>query len=109
MAPPVLHIYQANVETELHTDASSYGIAPILPQRSLDDLEKFYPIYYCSRKILVVEQKYTSCALEVLAIVKALLKCRIYLVGRPFKIVTDCSAFQMTKKKKKELITRIAK
>ncbi|GFX66277.1 hypothetical protein TNCV_342511 [Trichonephila clavipes] len=54
------------------------------------------------------EEKYDSYELEVLAIINALKKFRVYLLGQHFKIVTDCSAFQKTMQKK-ELITRIAR
>lgn len=55
-----------------------------------------HPIYYASGKTSAAEMKYTSYELEVLAIVKSLKKFRIYLLGIPFKIVTDCRAFSLT-------------
>ncbi|GFS75448.1 integrase catalytic domain-containing protein [Trichonephila clavipes] len=61
-----------------------------------------------SKKTNTAEEKYDSYELEVLAIINALKKFRVYLLGQPFKIVTDCSAFQKTMLKK-ELITRIAR
>ncbi|GFX86733.1 retrovirus-related Pol polyprotein from transposon 17.6 [Trichonephila clavipes] len=61
-----------------------------------------------SKKTNTAEEKYDSYELEVLAIINALKKFRVYLLGRHFKIVTDCSAFQKTMQKK-ELITRIAR
>ncbi|GFW23010.1 transposon Tf2-6 polyprotein [Trichonephila clavipes] len=61
-----------------------------------------------SKKTNIAEEKYDSYELEVLAIINALKKFRVYLLGQHFKIVTDCSAFQKTMQKK-ELITRIAR
>ncbi|GFT23819.1 transposon Tf2-11 polyprotein [Trichonephila clavipes] len=61
-----------------------------------------------SKKTNTAEKKYDSYELEVLAIINALKKFRVYLLGQHFKIVTDCSAFQKTMQKK-ELITRIAR
>ncbi|GFT80518.1 retrovirus-related Pol polyprotein from transposon 17.6 [Trichonephila clavipes] len=61
-----------------------------------------------SKNTNTAEEKYDSYELEVLAIINALKKFRVYLLGQHFKIVTDCSAFQKTKQKK-ELITRIAR
>jgi len=52
-----------------------------------------------SRKTTDAEEKYPSYELEVLAIVQALKKWRIYLLGRKIKIVTDCNAFAMTMRK----------
>ncbi|GFX45308.1 transposon Tf2-8 polyprotein [Trichonephila clavipes] len=61
-----------------------------------------------SKKTNTAEEKYDSYELEVLAIINALKKFRVYLLGQHFKIVPDCSAFQKTMQKK-ELITRIAR
>ncbi|GFW97985.1 hypothetical protein TNCV_1806361 [Trichonephila clavipes] len=71
-------------------------------------MENLHPVYYMSKKTNTAEEKYDSYELEVLAIINALKKFRVYLLGQPFKIVTDCSAFQKTMQKK-ELITRIAR
>ncbi|GFW36413.1 transposon Tf2-9 polyprotein [Trichonephila clavipes] len=46
--------------------------------------------------------------LEVLAIVAALKKLRVYLLGHKVKIASDCSAFQKPMGKK-DLVTRIAR
>ncbi|GFU50977.1 hypothetical protein TNCV_4461721 [Trichonephila clavipes] len=61
-----------------------------------------------SKKTNTAEEKYDMYELEVLAIINALKKFRVYLLGQHFKIVIDCSAFQKTMQKK-ELITRIAR
>ncbi|GBL91889.1 hypothetical protein AVEN_105651-1 [Araneus ventricosus] len=54
------------------------------------------------------EENYESYELEVLTIITALKKFRVYLLGQHFKIVTDCSAFQKTMHKK-DLVTRFAR
>ncbi|GFW88941.1 transposon Tf2-9 polyprotein [Trichonephila clavipes] len=92
-------------KTELHTDACKQGYGAILLQEAEDG--KLHPVYYMSKKTNTAEEKYDSYELEVLAIINALKKFRVYLLGH-FKIVTDCSAFQKTMQKK-ELITRIAR
>jgi len=53
-----------------------------------------------SRKSQPVEKKYKSYELEVLAVTEALEKFRIYLLGRKFKIVTDCVTFTQTMRKR---------
>lgn len=103
---PVLQIYSPDLETELHTDASKYGFGSILMQRG-NDL-KLHPVCYMSKKTTSAEEKYNSYELEVLAVINSLKKFRVYLLGRKFKIVTDCSAFQKTMEKK-ELVTRVAR
>ncbi|GFS77486.1 retrovirus-related Pol polyprotein from transposon 17.6 [Trichonephila clavipes] len=103
---PVLHLYKYGRKTELHTDACKQGYGAILLQEAEDG--KLHPVYYMSKKTNTAEEKYDSYELEVLAIINALKKFRVYLLGQHFKIVTDCSAFQKTMQKK-ELITRIAR
>lgn len=104
---PILKIYRINVETELHTDASKYGYGAILLQRDSED-NALHPVYFSSGKTTPAEEKYSSYELEVLAIVKALKKFRIYLLAIPFKIVTDCRAFTLTMNKK-DLCVRVAR
>lgn len=104
---PVLMIYNPEAETQLHTDASQDGYGAILMQKSKQD-NGYHPIHYMSRKTTDAERKYTSYELEVLAVIEALKKFRIYLLGIKFHIITDCSAFQKTMSKQ-ELSTRIAR
>ncbi|GFU16117.1 pro-Pol polyprotein [Trichonephila clavipes] len=92
---PVLGIYRQNCETEIHTDASIDGLAAVLLQRFPDD-NSLHPIYYMSRKTSETERKYTSYELEVLAIIEALKKFKVYILGMPFKKITDCDAFTKT-------------
>lgn len=91
----VLKLYKTDANTELHTNASKYGYSAILLQRDIDD--SWRPVYYASRTT-PVEEKYSSYELEVLTIIKSLKKFRVYLIGIPFKMVTDCKAFSMNKK-----------
>jgi len=104
---PILRIYCPYAETELHTDASSHGYAAILLQRNAED-RLFHPIYYASRKTTEAERKFYSYELEVLAIVRTLQRFRIYLIGIPFKIITDCQAFTQIMRKT-DICTRIAR
>lgn len=103
---PVLHIYQQGREVELHTDASQAGYGACLMQKGDDS--KLHPIYYMSKKTTPVEEKYSSYELEVLAIIQAIKKFRVYLLGIKFKIVTDCAVFQRTMDEK-DLTTRVAR
>ena len=104
---PVLIIYNSNYETELHTDASKHGYGAVLLQRLPDD-GKLHPVQYMSKKTKPEEERYSSYELEVLAVIAALKKFRIYLLGIKFKIVTDCSALQKTMDKK-DLAPRVAR
>ncbi|KAG5308159.1 TF28 protein, partial [Pseudoatta argentina] len=104
---PLLKLYRVGADTELHTDASSYGFGAILCQR--DDQDRlFHPVCYASWKTSEAESRYSSYELEVLAVIRALNKFRVYLLGIPFKIVTDCNAFVLTMSKK-DLCVRVAR
>ncbi|XP_035220759.1 uncharacterized protein LOC118193740, partial [Stegodyphus dumicola] len=103
---PVLCIYNPKAETEIHTDASADGYGAVLLQKSLIDIQ-MHPVYYMSRKTTDIERKYSSYELEVKAIV-SLKKFRVYVLGIPFKIVTDCNAFKQTMSKK-DICTKISR
>ncbi|CAK9801710.1 Transposon Ty3-I Gag-Pol polyprotein [Anthophora plagiata] len=104
---PALKLYRTGAETQLHTDACSMGYGAILLQRDSED-KAFHLVYYSSGKTTPAEEKYTSYELEVLAIVKALKKFRVYLLGISFRIITDCRAFVLMMRKK-DLCVRVAR
>lgn len=106
---PVLKIHHRDHETEVHTDASQNGYGAVLLQRADEDNE-LHPVYYMSRKTTPAERNYTSYELEVLAVIEALKKFKVYLLGmeKQFKIRTDCEAFEKTMDKK-DLTTRVAR
>lgn len=105
---PVLAIYDPTADTELHTDASRIGVGGILLQRPEGSEGSFHPVAYYSRQTTPEERSFHSYELETLAVVCALKKLRVYLLGKPFKIVTDCSALRSTFGKR-DLIPRIAR
>jgi len=92
---PILQIYRPDAITELHTDASKEGYGAVLLQKRKEE-DSFKPVHYMSRKTTDAEKKYHSYELEALAIMTAVKKFRVYLLGIQFKIITDCSAFQKT-------------
>ena len=71
----------------LQTDASDRGVGAVLTQR--DDSGQEHPVCYYSRKLLPREQRYSTVEKELLAIKLATSAFRVYLLGRPFTIVTD--------------------
>lgn len=96
--PPVLAIYNPNSETELHCDASTAGFGAVLAQRGND--KQFHPIFFFSKRTTETESRYHSFELEMLAIIYALRRFRVYLSGIKFKIVIDCNALTLAIKKK---------
>lgn len=95
---PVLSIYDTKAWTEVHTDASSLGIAGVLFQTQSDGL--LHPISYFSRKTTKDESKYHAFELEALAVVCTLERFRVYLIGIPFVIRTDCNSLKMLANKR---------
>jgi hypothetical protein len=81
---------------EIHTDASKVGISAILSQKN--DIGETFIISTASRVLTSVEQRYTIWELELLAIVYALKKCRVYVVGHPVTVYTDNKALSFLKK-----------
>lgn len=102
---PLLSLFRREGDIEVHTDASSRGLAGILLQKQNDDLK---PIAYFSRKTSREEAMYHSYELEALAVVESVKRFRIYLFGNHFKVVTDCAAVRYTFLKK-DLMPRIAR
>ncbi|KAL1439361.1 hypothetical protein MTO96_010374 [Rhipicephalus appendiculatus] len=86
---PVLQLYDPNAETELHTDASTKGLAAMLLQRKGDE---WHLVYCVSKKTTDAESNYHSSKLEQMAIVWAVDRLRPLLLGISFTIVTDCQA-----------------
>lgn len=103
---PVLQIFNPYRPSELHTDASAVGFGACLLQKGDDTA--WHPVFYLSSKTTEAEARYSSYELEVLAIVRALKKLRVYLLGLKFEIYTDCQAFNLTMKKK-SICARVAR
>ena len=66
---------------------SDRGVGVVLIQRDENGLE--HPVSYYSRKLLPREQCYSTVEKELLAIKLATNAFHVYLLGRPFTIVTD--------------------
>lgn len=78
-AQPLLAIYDPKASTDLHCDASSHGYGAILLQKQVDDI--FHPIFYYSHRTTDTESRYHSYELDILAIINAIKRFRVYLLG----------------------------
>lgn len=102
---PLLTVFDPSRPSELHTDASSLGYGAVLMQK-VDNVNKV--IAYYSKRTSPTESKYCSYDLETLAIYNAVKHFRVYLLGSPFKIITDCNSIKSTMNKK-DLSPRVAR
>jgi hypothetical protein len=85
---PVLAIPSPNPDHPfaITTDASNFAVGGVLTQ---DQGHGPQPVAYTSRKLSNAEQNYAAHEKELLAIMHALDKWRVYLLGNHFKIWTD--------------------
>jgi hypothetical protein len=80
----------------IYTDASKLGISAILMQEN-EKGEKLV-ISTASRVLSAIEQKYSTCEQELLAVVYALQKFRIYVFGHKITLYSDNKALSFLKK-----------
>ena len=87
-AGPILRHFDSTLPIRLLTDASRSGIGFCLVQK---DAEKKAPLLIMagSRFLSPAEKNYAVIELELLAIQWATEKCRLYLAGADFTIITD--------------------
>ena len=84
---PVLSLYNANRETTLSTDASSYGLGAVLLQKQPDG--ELRPVAYASRAMSGVEQLYAQIEKEALATTWECERYSDLLIVKTFHIETD--------------------
>jgi len=103
-AQPVLCHYDFSRPMELRIDASGVGLGAVLLHEFPERQKRV--IAYASRKLKGAEHNHGITELECLAIVWAVEKFRIYLLGVKFKVVTDHLALKWLREKK-ELTARL--
>lgn len=86
---PLLHHFDPTKNIMLVTDASDIGVGAVL-QLEVDGNE--VPVGYFSRLLTKSERNYCASDKETLAVVWAVKKCRHFLQGRKFTLITDHSA-----------------
>ena len=71
----------------LRTDASDCGLGAVLAQKDSQGNE--HVVAYASRTLSDREKHYSAMEKEALAIVFATQNFRVYLLGKPFQLITD--------------------
>ena len=84
---PVMAFYKQDAETRIVTDAAPIGLGAILEQKQEDG--HYRPVYYASRKLNKVEQRYSQFEREALGVRWACEKFYQYVYGTDFEICTD--------------------
>jgi hypothetical protein len=94
----IIHLVhlQDDLPYAIYTDASKLGISSVLTQKS--DSGETLVVSTASRVSTPVEQRYTTCEQELLAVVYALQKFRVYVVGHPITVYSDNKALSFLKK-----------
>ena len=80
----VLALFDAERNTRISADASSYGLGAVLTQQQ--PTGEWKPIAYISRALTATEQRYAQIEREALAMTWACERFRDYLVGLHFHI-----------------------
>ena len=84
--------YNSNYPNVMKTDASTKSLGATLWQKKPD--ENLKPISFASRFLSDTEKKYAINELELLAVVWGLEHFRLYVYGKPIKLLTDHQALE---------------
>ena len=85
-----LGYYDVNDRTIVLADASPVGLGAILAQ--IDEKSETRIVSYASKSLTDTEARYCQTEKEALSLVWAVERFQVYLIGRPFDLVTDCKA-----------------
>ena len=84
---PVLSYPHLDKEFFLQTDASDCGLGAVLAQKDSQGNE--HVVAYASRTLNDRKKHYSAMEKEALAVVFATQNFRVYLLGKPFQLITD--------------------
>ena len=84
---PVLLYPHLDKEFVLQTDASDCGLGAVLAQKDSQGNE--HVVAYASRTLNNREKHYSAMEKEALAVVFATQNFQVYLLGKPFQLITD--------------------
>ena len=84
---PILHHFDLERHIRVETDVSGYAIGGVLSQLTSDDLGRWHPVAFFSRKMIPAETRYETHNGELLAIVEAFKTWRHYLEGSQHEVL----------------------
>ena len=84
---PILRYFDVTGPALLYTDASDYSVGAVLGQ--IDEQGREFVCEYFGRTLRKNERNYSVSDKELLAVVEAITRFRIYLASRKFKIFVD--------------------
>ena len=84
---PILYHFDPERHIRIGTDISGYAIGGVLSQLTSDDLGRWHPLAFFSRKMILAETRYETYDGKLLAIVEAFKTCRHYLEGSQHKVL----------------------
>ena len=84
---PILHHFDPERHIRIEMDASGYAIGGVLSQLTSDNLGRWHPVAFFSRKMISAETKYETHDGELLAIVEAFKTWRHYLEGSQHEVL----------------------
>ena len=91
-SPPVFTYPDFQAPFIVETHASFHATGVVLSQKRDDS--RIYPVRYASRTLNQAERNYPACEREVLGVIFALKKFRIYLLSETFTLATDHQALR---------------
>ena len=89
---PILSYPKFDRQFTLQTDASDFGAGAVLSQVNDQGLETV--VAYASKALSAQQRKFSATEKEAYAIVFGTQYFRVYLLGRPFEIITDHNALR---------------
>jgi hypothetical protein len=93
-----IHLVHPNDELpySIYTDASKFAVGALLLQT--DENGETHTVSTASRVLTATEQRYSTCEQELLAVIYALSKFRLYVFGHKILIKTDSKALSFLQK-----------
>ena len=105
---PLIKLPDPERDFVLETDASKVAVGAVLKQY-FNSVGGEFPVAFYSRALTITERNYSAYELEMYAVVRAVERFRVYLLGKPFLLRTDHLALKNLLKRDLPPTTRVQK